>query len=242
MEGLLPDILRIIFSNLKVDEIRQCFRVCKSFYMATQNQKFWIDLWCRFNSADIIKKGDVYMSYKEIRDLLFAEFRLSYKRINLEKVKCDECSVINIPKTEISYKKYPIKYTTPFKDFDPYTITVKTPLIKYLRVRADVDFLSVGGKYEDKDFSYFLKKLDFLCKKLSGYKSKNRIEGFFSAKPSKHCAVFYNGKSTSLEKVTGVRFLTGYMLVSIGNIIEIKGKSVVRFFATHIELYSSEKP
>lgn len=44
MECLPVDLLRHIFLFLSIDEIRQCFRVCKRFYHATQNKIFLLNV------------------------------------------------------------------------------------------------------------------------------------------------------------------------------------------------------
>lgn len=150
MESVPFDIWRKIYLLLEIDEIRQCFRVCKKFNHATENAVFLKRLAIRLNVDCVTNGNDVLLIKECIRRFKNCDnSTISLDRLELDRI----CLVSNDPH---------LQYASKFGD---------TPMRK-LRIFLPVVQLMIHQSY----FSFYYDQITTKCKVNIDEKSFNILE------------------------------------------------------------------
>lgn len=156
------DVMRLIFYNLDLNDIRQCFRVSKHFLSSTQDVSFFMWLCIRFGVSVYNEKPKKFQkkTLEEMKSALRNVPRC-FKASNIDIRECTEIKVLTQYNT--NYSIYSIKYVSSYKDIDPIDMVVVTGRSIVRRTRLDFDARPIlDVVLDEKDCSFFQKFEHFL--------------------------------------------------------------------------------
>lgn len=172
MEGLPNDLLRQILLMLRLDVIRQCFRVCKKWLKVTKHTNFWITLSKRFGFSLPLENR---LPWKKARDL-FKQF-LSDDLLHAQNFNDVNIDVLDKRKSDKNPHEEMVFVRPTFNDGPVLRqVIIFTPFMTNMYIDDENLYgwwLNIESKHSDKAFLNFLaslsKKLDVEELDLSNY-------------------------------------------------------------------------